>query len=721
MGAQNWTGAFREEFKQRRGYDLLPYLPAITGTVVGSRELSERFLWDLRQTVQELIIQNHAGHLKTLGRRHGFTLSIEPYDMNPTSDMSLGSVADVPMCEFWMYGFNTSYSVIEATSIAHTTGRPVVGAEAFTSGDNEHWDAWPGSMKVLGDWAFANGVNRFVFHRSQHQPWNTIRPGVGMGPYGVHWERTQTWWDLAPGYHTYLSRSQYMLRQGLAVADVCYLVGEGAPESFQAPRSALRGNPPDRLGYRFDACAPDVFMARASVADGDIVFPDGMRYRVLVLPERETMTPALLRKVKHLVADGATVIGPPPITSPGLTGYPSCDEEVASLAREIWGACDGISVRENHFGKGRVIWVRKDARDGRGTLRDSSAYAMQRLFRLEAAYPVMDAGVFRERRNEDGPGVVEKEQYGDFSIVEQVLGNNGVKMDFESNADLRYNHRRDGATDIYFVANPAGLALDATCTFRVSGKQPEIWDPITGTTRTMEDFTETDGRTSMHLRLDSHQSAFIVFSGAAKQLPSASRLIREFSVVRSIEGPWDVTFDPAWSGPGTVRFETLSDWSRHPVDSIRYFSGIARYRKTFDLPAEFTAKLKGKGNVHASLDLGTVHDMARVWLNGRELGVLWTAPWRVDAAGLLRAKGNALEIEVANRWRNRLVGDERFQADAEYGKDGNLLRWPEWLTGGVTRPSTGRTTFASWRHFTADTPLLPSGLLGPVQVMMQGN
>jgi hypothetical protein len=346
---------------------------------------------------------------------------------------------------------------------------------------------------------------------------------------------------------------------------------------------------------------------------------------------------------------------------------------------------------------------------------------MQRLFRLEAAYPVMDAGVFRERRNEDGPGVVEKEQYGDFSIVEQVLGNNGVKMDFESNADLRYNHRRDGATDIYFVANPAGLALDATCTFRVSGKQPEIWDPITGTTRTMEDFTETDGRTSMHLRLDSHQSAFIVFSGAAKQLPSASRLIREFSVVRSIEGPWDVTFDPAWSGPGTVRFETLSDWSRHPVDSIRYFSGIARYRKTFDLPAEFTAKLKGKGNVHASLDLGTVHDMARVWLNGRELGVLWTAPWRVDAAGLLRAKGNALEIEVANRWRNRLVGDERFQADAEYGKDGNLLRWPEWLTGGVTRPSTGRTTFASWRHFTADTPLLPSGLLGPVQVMMQGN
>jgi hypothetical protein len=717
MGAQNWTGAFRQEFRQRRGYDLLPYLPAITGALIGSREITERFFWDLRQTVQELVLQNHAGHLKVLGRRHGFTLSIEPYDMNPTSDMSLGSLADVPMCEFWLYGFNTSYSVIEATSIAHTTGRAVVGAEAFTSGDTEHWDAWPGSMKVLGDWAFAQGVNKFVFHRYQHQPWNSVKPGVTMGPYGVHWERTQSWWDLVPGYHTYLSRAQFLLQQGTAVADVCFLVGEGAPQVFQPPRSAVRGNPPDRTGYRFDGCAPDVFMARASVQDGDIVFPDGMRYRVLVLPDRETMTPGLLRKVKDLVYAGATVIGPPPLKSPALSGYPACDAEVAALAKELWGSCDGVTVTDHAFGAGKVIWVRKDADAKRGELQAPSAYAAENLFRLEASGTAMDAGVFRERTHADGPGVVEREQYGDYRIVEDVLRSRTIPVDFASEAPLRYNHRRDGNVEIYFVANPAAIALDAECTFRVTGKQPECWDPATGATRPLHNATESGGRTTVRLRFEPHQSFFIVFSAPAK-VQADRRMIRETVIAQRIDGPWDVTFGPAWSGPGTVRFDALTDWSADAMDSIRYFSGIATYRKTFDLPASLRT---GKQVGDIWLDLGEVHDMARVRLNGTELGILWTAPWRVHTAGVLRSKGNVLEIEVANRWRNRLVGDERLAQDAEYGQWGNLLHWPAWLTAGTARPSTGRAAFASWRHFTSASPLLPSGLLGPVQIMQQGD
>ena len=716
MGAQNWTGAFRQEFRQRRGYDLLPYLPAITGAVVGSREISERFLWDLRQTVQELVLQNHAGHLKTLGQRHGFTLSIEPYDMNPTSDMSLGSVADVPMCEFWMYGFHTSYSVIEATSIAHTTGRSVVGAEAFTSGDTEHWDAWPGSMKVLGDWAFAQGVNRFVFHRYQHQPWNTVKPGMTMGPYGVHWERTQSWWDLAPGYHTYLSRAQFMLRQGLAVADVCFLVGEGAPQVFQAPRSALRGNPPDRTGYRFDACAPDVLMARASVSDGDIVFPDGMRYRVLVLPDRETMTPALLRKVRELVAAGATVIGPPPLRSPALSGYPTCDDEIAALTHELWGPCDGVAVTEHAFGAGKVVWVRQDARAKRGEVQDPSSYTPTPLFRLEASNTAMDAGAVRERRHDDGTGAVEQEQYGDYSIVETVLRSRGIPVDFASDATLRFGHRRVDDAEIYFVANPSDIAVSAECTFRVAGKRPECWDAVTGSMRMIQDYSVAGGRTTAKIRFEPRQSFFIVFSAPAEKEP-ARRMITESILAHRIDGPWDVTFGPGWAGPGTVRLEALTDWSTNRMDSIRYFSGIATYRKVFDLPMPLHGG-KQKGDV--SIDLGVVHDMARVRLNGKDLGIVWTPPMRVSADGALRARGNVLEIDVANRWRNRLVGDERLAADAEYGPYGNIVRWPRWLTDGGGRPSTGRAAFASWRHFTATTPLLPSGVLGPVRLLMQG-
>ena len=245
MGAQNWTGAFREEFKRRRGYDPLRYLPAMAGRVVESREVSERFLWDLRQTAQELVIENHAGHLKELAHRHGLGLSIEPYDMNPTADLNLGAVADVPMCEFWANCFESWFSCYEAASIAHTGGKRIVAAESFTSDDKERWLFHPGSLKALGDWAFSSGVNRIVFHRYAHQPWLDRAPGMTMGPYGVHWERTQTWWDMVPAFHEYLARCQVVLRQGVAVADILYLTPEGAPQAFRPPGllcAAIRPN-----------------------------------------------------------------------------------------------------------------------------------------------------------------------------------------------------------------------------------------------------------------------------------------------------------------------------------------------------------------------------------------------------------------------------------------------------------------------------------------------
>ena len=405
MGAQNWTAAFREEFLRRRGYDLLPYLPAVTGRVVGGSEIAERFLWDLRQTANELVLENHAAHLKELGRRHGFGLSIEPYDMTPCADLSLGAVADVPMGEFWLHGFNTFHSVIQAVSIAHTCGRPVVGAESFTSGDAEKWLAHPGSIKPLGDWALAAGINRIVFHRYQHQPWLDREPGMTMGPYGVHWERTQTWWDMAPAYHAYLSRCQFMLRRGLPVADILYLAAEGAPHVFRAPASATRGDPPDRLGYNFDACAPETLLARVAVEDGRLVLPDGMSYRVLVLPERETMTPALLRRVKELVEAGATVIGPRPRKSPGLSGYPECDAEVESLADAVWGSIDGERVTEHKFGRGRVIWERPTeaqprAGSGHGRRRARSGHYRQNRLRCRRspAFGARAVRGFRDRR-----------------------------------------------------------------------------------------------------------------------------------------------------------------------------------------------------------------------------------------------------------------------------------------------------------------------------------
>lgn len=810
MGAANWTAAFRDEFRRRRGYDPLRYLPTITGRVVDSLEISERFLWDLRQTANELVVENHAQHLKELGRRLGFGLSLEPYDMTPCADMSLGGVADVPMCEFWLYGFNTTHSVIQAASIAHTCGRPVVAAEAFTSTDAERWQAYPGSMKALGDWAFCAGVNRIVFHRYQHQPQLDRWPGMTFGPYGVHWERTQTWWPLVPAYHEYLARCQFLLRRGLPVADICYLVAEGAPHVFRAPPSATRGNPPERLGYNFDGCAPETLLAHMSVKDGRLVLPDGMSYRVLVLPKLDTMTPPLLRKVKELVQAGATVVGPRPRKSPSLAGYPGCDEDVKRLAAELWGNCDGKNVMEWAHGKGRVVGdagpqatlaqEERNPLDGAKWIWHAEGQPaagapvakrfFRRLVNLERSAKIESARVLMTADNaftlfvngtEAGQGssfhetysmdvatllrpgvnvlavaaenggetpnpagligtlvvrfgdgrdlevptdhtwqsaptaagdwttaaarewaaamelgprgmgpwqqgselVSSPPQYGDFNVVTNVLKKIGVPPDFEADHNLRYIHRQADDADIYFVANGASGQLHADCTFRVAGKIPEIWNPVTGEQRPAAAYQQAGGRTTVPLEFAPHGSLFVIFRKTTEVAQAKGRNFPEFTPLQELGGPWTVQFDPRWGGPAAIEFPKLISWSAHSDDGIRFYSGTAVYRKTFPLPA--------KPQSGMFLDLGQVQVMAQVKLNGKDLGVVWTPPYRVDISGAAQAGSNTLEIHVANLWPNRLIGDQSL-------------------------PPEMRLTSTTWNPFRKDSPLLESGLLGPVRL-----
>jgi hypothetical protein len=300
-----------------------------------------------------------------------------------------------------------------------------------------------------------------------------------------------------------------MLRQGLPVADLCYLVGEGAPHVFRAPSTALRGDPPDRLGYNFDGCAPETLLTSMSVKDGKLVLPDGMTYRVLILPEQETMTPALLRKVKELIAAGATVVGPRPQKSPSLCGYPDCDAEVQRLAEELWGKDDGERATERTYGKGRTVWER-----GPKVVPARPPLGAEATPTVPPDKTTWDVGA---------PPLAEPGQYGDFALVAGVLGKMGVPPDFESDARLRYTHRRDGETDIYFVANVEDSALAADCVFRVAQKLPELWDAVTGETRSVDEFRMTAGRTSVPLRFEPHQSFFIVFRKPASGAKPAER------------------------------------------------------------------------------------------------------------------------------------------------------------------------------------------------------
>ncbi len=346
-GSQNWTAKMREEFQRRRGYDLLPFLPVMTGRVVGSLEISERFLWDLRQTVSELVIENYAGHFRELAHAAGMRFTCEAYG-GPCDSIPYGGQSDEPMGEFWTPGGSYLESCRGMASAGHIYGKRIVGAESFTAGDHERWLEHPAGLKALGDRAFCEGINRFVFHRYALQPWAERRePGMTMGPWGQHYERTQTWWNWTPAWHEYLARCQFMLRQGLFVADICRVQAEAPPQGFGYY---------ERKGYDWDECGADVVLTRMSVKDGRLVLPDGMSYRVLALPSSQTMTPRLLRKVKELVQAGATVLGPKPAASPSLSDDPQCDAEVKQLAAELWGDANGTTVKEHRLGKGRVVW-----------------------------------------------------------------------------------------------------------------------------------------------------------------------------------------------------------------------------------------------------------------------------------------------------------------------------------------------------------------------------
>ena len=694
VGSQNWTPRMPEEFKTRRRYDLIPFLPAYAGYMIESEEVTERFLWDLRQTVSDLIVENYAAELRRLAHKDGLRLSIEPYSWDnnaPVDETTYAGQADEPMAEFWAWpcgGFPRVYTANSCpgtTSAAHTYGRRIVNAEAFTSSDAEKWQSHPGNIKVLGDWAFCEGINRFVFHRYAAQPWTKVAPGMAMGPWGLHYERTQTWWEQSKAWHEYVARCQYLLQQGLFVADVCYLQPEGSPRRFTEPPSAMSATD-IRSGYNFDGCPADVVMTRMKVENGWIVLPDGMSYRVLVLPEVNTMTLGLVRRIKELSDKGAVIIGggQSPQKSPSLSEMGAGDAEVKKVAGELWP---------------RIVTGKTAA---------------------------------------------------------TLLSERGIPPDFSATAKLRYIHRAIGDTDVYFVANPEQSAVNAVASFRVAGRKPELWLPETGHIEPVRVFTESGGCTHIPLRLEPAGSAFVVFTngkvkdserivsvkcggqelvkGLAADKQSIDPVMLEtfhdgtYDVETAdgkvgqekvsglpqqvaLDGAWEVSFAPGWGAPAKVVMDKLVSWSEHSDAGVKYFSGSAVYRKVFGYSSMPPAEIAGRARIY--LDLGKVAVMAEVKLNGKYLGILWKAPYRVDVTDAIKRGENVLETRVVNLWVNRLIGDEQLPEDSERNGDGTLKQWPQWLEQGKSSPA-GRFTFTSWRLWKKADPLQESGLLGPV-------
>ena len=634
---QNWSAGMLAEFRKRRGYDALPWLPVLGGRVVDSAAASDKFLWDFRRTIADLLADNHYGVAADIAHQRGMKVYGEAMGMNlPTigDGLQLKGRMDIPMGEFWdrqpheKPEANNVSDIREAASAAHIYGKTLVAAEAFTATPMiPSFGRSPRDLKWQADQFMALGVNRIVVHTSVHQPFENRKPGVSLWRFGQNFTRNDTWAEQAGPWVEYLSRASYMLQQGRSVNDVAYFYGEGAPAAapFGEPN---RPGVPD--GYGYDYVNTEVLLERATVRDGRIELPGGASYGLLVLPATTaSMSLPLARKLQALVEQGATVLAPKPKTTPGLGG----DAGVATIADVLWGGTDGRTVTEHRYGKGRMIWGQETGAVLEG-LKLQPDYAFSR-------------------------------QHADSDIVA--------------------THRSDAGTEIYFVANLKPRAEKVEASFRVTGMKPELWYADSGRTAPAS-YRIEGGRTLVDLGLESHGSVFVVFREKttvnAVALPETS-----VKPLATLTGPWKLDFAPGGGAPAGTMMSSLASWSESGIEGVKYYSGSATYRRELQAaPAWFR-----KGS-RLLLDLGQVHAMARVKVNGKVLPLLWKAPYVADVSGVLKPGRNTLEIQVTNLWPNRLIGDAQ---------------------PGATHP----ISFTTFKAYRPESKLSSSGLLGPVRVM----
>lgn len=617
-GSQNWTDLLIPEFKKKYNYDATPFIPVLQGKVVGSADLSDRFLWDLRRLIADDVAYNYIGGLREVSHQHGLTTWLENYGYFgfPGEFLQYGGQSDEIAGEFWSEGHLGSVENRAAASAAHIYGKTKVSSESFTSAGNP-WRRQPAMLKSRADRFFTEGVNNTLLHVYIHQPDNDPKPGLGAW-FGTEFNRANTWFYDMDVFLKYIKRCNLMLQQGKYVADVAYFIGEDAPKLMGIT------NPELPQGYSFDYINSDVIKNSLSVKDGKLTLPNGISYNILVLPDQKTIRPELLSKIKELVKNGAVVLGPKPERSPGLQGYPQADEQVKLMADEMWDSKNKI----HHYGKGLVI----------------SGMNMQEALDLIKVIP-------------------------DFKTTKN---------------DIPFIHRQLSDGSIYFISNQKNEQVNMTAQFRITGKKPELWDAVTGTVRELPSFTQTATTTSIPIGLAPNGSAFIIFrkDGTKGDTTKSNDPLAEESI--AITNPWMVSFDHKMRGPvKPVIFDTLTDWSLHSNDSIKYYSGTAYYHNTFKI-----GKIE-KGAKYI-IDLGIARDIAKVTVNGIELGGAWTPPYLVDITKALKSGENKLEIKVVNTWVNRLLGDALLPSDQ---RKTSTLQNPD--------PKAG---------------LESSGLLGPVKV-----
>lgn len=624
VGGQNFTDDMIPVFKERYGYDPVPYLPVLSGVVVGSQHDSDAFLWDLRRLVADKISYDYVGGSREVAHKHGLTTWLENYGHwgFPGEFLQYGGQADEVGGEFWA---DPPLGDIEnrlATSCAHIYGKKLTSSETSTSA-GPSFVRTPSSLKQRMDRFFTYGVNNTVLHLYISQPSEDRLPGSNAW-FGTEFNRNNTWFKHMDLYTQYIKRCNYMMRQGWYQADVAYFIGE------DAPRMVGIMEPWIPVGYQFEHMNAEIIMRDMTVKDGMLTLPHGVQFKVLVLPRRlKTMRPELLEKIERLILDGAIVMGPAPERSPSLQNQPEADRRVKEMAARIWGDVDGVNVKQRRYGKGMIC----DGLD------------------FETLFAQLD--YVPDCKVPDGMNVYQ-------------------------------GHQKDGDTDIYILSNQDNRALTMDVAFRVTGKQPELWNPVTGVIRKLPAFRQEEKTTVVPMRLDKNECVFVVFR--EKGEPSATTLEANYPAplrTQEATGEWDVTFESAFKTPSPVRMATLDNLSDNANDSIRYFSGTATYTTSVNLD-------RAGRNEHMFMAFDNVGTMAKVYINGKYAGGVWTAPYRLDVTDFVKNGRNDVKVEVVNTWVNRIVGD-------------------------MNLPESERETYLFVNHLNAKTPLPPSGIIGKVK------
>jgi hypothetical protein len=522
-GSQNWTDDLIPEFKRAYKYDPAPYIPVLQGKVVGSEDMSDRFLWDLRRLIADDVSFKYVGGLREVSHRHGLTTWLENYGHwgYPGEFLQYGGQSDEIGGEFWSEGDLGDIENRAASSSAHIYGKTKVSAESFTAAGIPFY-RYPAMFKKRGDRFFTEGINNTLLHVYVSQPQDTLLPGVTAW-FGVEFNRLNTWFFDMDVFLQYIKRCNLMLQQGQYEADVAYFIGEDAPKMIGVTDPAL---PP---GYSFDYINGDVIKQMLTVKDGKLVLPNGISYSVLVLPKLETIRPELLAKIKDLVQQGAVVLGPKPSRSPSLANFPAADEQVKQMAGELWGNIDGSAVKVHHYGKGLVI---------------------------------------------DGMG------------LQEVLDMMKVIPDLKiANSDaVLFIHRKLPGGSVYFLSNQNNAPVKISAAFRITGKSPELWNAIDGSIRNLPSFSQSSTTTSVPLQLAPYESAFIVFRKDAAKGGTTMPNYPAPKTTIEITEPWTVRFDNKMRGPSwRVVFNTLTDWAQNTNDSIKYYSGPAWYHNTISI------------------------------------------------------------------------------------------------------------------------------------------